>query len=388
MPAISLCSYTYNDARLLHGLLASVTRWTVQPDEIVLVDDGSKVSFTVSGEESAQLPLRCTRLPKNKGFRTAKHIGISAATGDIIVSVDCDSRLHPNFLACAVERLRDPTIGLMGGCSGLSLNKDILSTYLNIFGDLVYSACSGDVAFICGTAFALRREVWEKTGGFSGFSGRVCEDHYLCQTIKANGYRLFLDNRTHVLHARRLTRHAFCRRIWQWCGAAWLRELRPDRSLPEHFQRYFLNPILARCATIIQRFPQEYLYLELLQIASLAFDFCNSLSASGRIPSSSGETLRKILWGALSPYPKLHRLLKTDLMRAGAFSSEGMFKVGNTKNGPVAHSEWMSAFAFLDTFADAGLLQWLEDTGVRRIVEDEAVLDADYSAYAEGVCGM
>jgi len=47
------------------------------------------------------------------------------------------------------------------------------------------------------------------------------------------------------------------------------------------------------------------------------------------------------------------------------------------------YREWESVFAFLDAFADGGLLQWLEDTGTRLILDDEAALDADYSAYTE-----
>jgi len=303
MPRISLCSYTYNDARLLHGLLENVKTWTIQPDEIVLVDDGSKVPFTLSREEAATLPVRCIRLPENKGFRTAKHTCISAATGDIIVAVDCDSRLRPNFLECALEQLQDPSIGMMCGCAGTNLNKDILSSYLNVFGDIVYAEQPRDVDFISGVGFALRREVWEEVGGLSGYDGRACEDHYLCQAIKARGYRLRLDSRTHVFHARILTRHAFCQRIWKWCGDAWLRELRPESFLPVHFQTYFLNPILERCATIIQRFPQEWLYLELLQIAFLAASFCNSLGASGRISRHNDQAVQEVLRRKLLPYP-------------------------------------------------------------------------------------
>ena len=396
-PKISLCSYTYNDARLLRGLLESVATWTMQPDEVVLVDDGSTIPFVLRPEETAGLPARCIRLPENRGFTVAKHTCISAATGDIIVAVDCDSRLYPNFLECAAQQLSDPSIGMMSGCIGLTLSKDILSSYLNVFGDRVYAEEPKDMDFLCGAGFALRREVWEEVGGFGGYDGRTCEDHYLSHIIRERGYRLRLDSRTHVFHARRLTRHAFCQRIWKWCGEAWLRELRPGIPLPGHFQLWFLNPILERCATIIPRFPQEWLYLELLQIAFLASCFCNSLGTpdtlgapgasctSGRISFNSGRAMQEVLWQKLAPYPKLRALLKADLLRAG-LPPQGALPQGqdDPQNGLGLRREWEPVFAFLDTFAAGGILQWLEETGMRLILEDEARLDADYSTYAEG----
>jgi len=386
MSSISLCSYTYNDARLLHGLLESVKTWTVQPNEIVLVDDGSEVPFTLSCEEAATLPVRCIRLPENRGFRIAKHTCTSAATSDIIVAMDCDSRLHPNFLQCAVEQLSDASIGMMCGCTGIHLNKDILSSYLNVYSDdHRYSEHSVDVDFISGVAYALRREVWEEVGGLGGYDRRVLEDHYLSRIIKEHGYRLRLDSRTHVFHVRKLTRQAFCQRIWKWCGNAWLQELRPGSSLPEHFQTWFLNPILERCATIIPRFPQEWLYLELLQVAFFAASFCNSLGASGRISPRSAQALQEILWQKLLPYPKLRSLLKADLLRAGIPPQRApqAEEHGLEQEMDEAYREWESVFVFLDTFAGGGLLQWLEDTGIRLILEDEARLDADYSTYTE-----
>ena len=101
---------------------------------------------------------------------------------------------------------------------------------------------------------------------------------------------------------------------------------------------------------------------------------------SGRISPRSDRVWQEVLWQNLVPYPKLRSLLKADLLRKGippqgAFPEQGMDETTR---------EWASVCAFLDAFAEGGLLQGLEDTGIRRILEDEAALDADYSTYTEG----
>ena len=386
MPTVSLCSYTYNDARLLHGLLAHSASWTVQPDEIVLVDDGSDPPFALLDSET-RLPLRLIRLPENRGFRNAKHTGLSAAQGDILLSTDCDARLSPDFLACALEHLADQDNGLVSGCSGLNLGEDMLSRYLNVFGDKMYVKTTQTVDFINGGAFALRREVWEKIDGFNGFGGVSGEDHYLCQTLKAKGYALLLDSRIHVAYARVMTRQAFCRRIWTWCGQAWLHAARQDLSLPEYFAAFFLQPMLERCAIIARAFPHEYLYLELLQIFALAFAFCNSLVRGGRVPAQAGMLLLRGLENSLRPYPALRGLLKADLIKSGMLppvmehdpDPHGTHDAHRSRLATVC--DWESSLAFLKTLADTGMLSWLNNEGVPRVLADEAELKADFSTY-------
>ncbi|MBA4358601.1 MAG: glycosyl transferase, partial [Desulfovibrio sp.] len=94
-PRLSLCTYTYNDAGFIHDLLRQVPSWQVQPDEIVVVDDGSKQPFA----PRIPLPqLRVIRLDQNQGITRAKGAGLSAARGERIFSLDCDTRVAPDWL--------------------------------------------------------------------------------------------------------------------------------------------------------------------------------------------------------------------------------------------------------------------------------------------------
>lgn len=385
MQRVSLCSYTYNDGRLLHGLLEHVRDWDRQPDEIVLVDDGSAEPFALD-EREKQLPVRLIRFPANQGVVRAKHQGISAAAGDIVLSVDCDSRLSSDFLSRVTDLLRDPGIGLASGCSGMTPGKDLFSQYSNTFGDIRKPKKSGPVDFICGVAFALRKDVWNEVGGFSGHAGSLAEDHYLGAAVKARGYCLYMDTGVYAISARVLSRQAYCARFWKWCKDAWLKEAPAEMSLPEYYQAYFGTPMLRRCATVLQHFPLEFFYFELLQMCFIPLSLAGALGGQGRIPPGSAAGLWDAVRERLEPYPVLFRVLKADCLQSGALplpkeeGPEAAPRPGDTSRLATV-CDWSDFLASLDLFEEKGLFSWLDKEGVPRILEDAATVTADFSFY-------
>jgi glycosyltransferase involved in cell wall biosynthesis len=383
MGRVSLCSYTYDDGSILHGLLEHLPSWDRQPDEIVLFDDGSAEPFTLQKNE-LQLPVRLIRFPVNQGLVPTRHQCISAASGDIILALDCDSRISPDFLSRSVELLAEQDIGLVGGCSGITLGEDLFTQYSNVFGDIRKPEKSGPVDFICGAAFALRKEVWNEVGGFSGFTARLCEDHYLGSAIKAKGYKLYLDAGIYVKHARVLSRQAYCARFWKWCKDAWLNEAPPQMSLPEYYQTYFGTPTLRRCAEVIRHFPLEFFYFELLQICFIPLSLAAAMSAQGRVPLGSGTSLWRAIEKRLAPYPVLLHLLKADCLRSGALPLPRELPPPPGDNSRLATvCDWTDCLACLDLFAQRGLLDELNRDGVKRILEEEAKFSPDFSFYLE-----
>lgn len=238
MTTVSVCSFTYNDANLLHGFLADIAGWSSKPDEIVLVDDGSSVPFALLPEEEAMLPpVKLIRLHENKGFTIAKHTAISAAAGEVILSVDSDSRLSPGFLEACIEHLKDRSVGLVSGIYMAAVGYDLLSRYIRPqLTEVRDIHAPFETDFINGGAFALRREVWNETGGFSGHPESRGQDHYLCKSLKKLGYKLLLDPAHEVREARKLDRHALYRRTWAWCGESLAQKVTADETLPEHLQ--------------------------------------------------------------------------------------------------------------------------------------------------------
>jgi glycosyltransferase involved in cell wall biosynthesis len=101
--SISMIVTTYNWKEALAVVLASVTRQTRLPDEVIIADDGSRGD---TAEMLAQIahtfPVRLLHSwQEDSGFRVARsrNRAIAASAGDYLLLVDGDMVLHPDFVA-------------------------------------------------------------------------------------------------------------------------------------------------------------------------------------------------------------------------------------------------------------------------------------------------
>lgn len=107
---------TRNRAGDLEEMLESLTRQVRQPDEVLVVDNGSSDPTQAMLEKFRdRLPLRCQFLER-ADIPAARNLVIRSAAHDIISFIDDDCISEPDWLA-AVERgfLRADNIGIVGG---------------------------------------------------------------------------------------------------------------------------------------------------------------------------------------------------------------------------------------------------------------------------------
>lgn len=380
MARISLCSFTYNDAPLLHGLLAAVPAWPTRPDEIILVDDGSDEPFALTPEEQ-KLPVRLIRLPENQGFTRAKHAGLNAATGGVIVSLDCDVSLSGDFLGNAARILQDERVGLVGPNEKGATGEDIFSKYLDIYGLASSGDENNETGFVNGPALAIRRALWEEIGGYGGHKERRGSDQYLSRLLKSKGLKLRLDPDSHCKSARVLSRQAFCRRQWLWSGKVWLEGMNQGATLPGYIYPLLMQMRL-RCIEIASLHNPAWVYFELLQITHLCLEFCNALGPAGLLPAGAGEDLLRIINGRLAAYPALLRFFKADLLKTGALPlREARAPAPQNNSRRARECDWTAFAQVLDEFAQSSMLVYLEKIGIREIMDDEARIERDFSSY-------
>ncbi|MEO8609471.1 MAG: glycosyltransferase [Chloroflexota bacterium] len=113
---ISLIATVLNEGASIHRLMRSMAAQTRLPDEIVIVDGGSR-DDTVSIIESYadKLPLRMLVEP-GCNISAGRNRAIAAAHGDIIVSTDAGVELAPDwFEKLTRPLLDDASIGVVGG---------------------------------------------------------------------------------------------------------------------------------------------------------------------------------------------------------------------------------------------------------------------------------
>ncbi len=369
-PRLSLCTYTYNDAEFVHDLLAQVPSWQVQPDEIVVVDDGSKTPFV----PLAPLPqLRVVRLDPNQGITRAKGTGLSAARGAVILSMDCDTRIAPDWLTVNLPNLDRPGVALVGGSLRHASGADLVSRYLIAYGDNHNLHHAGEVEFIPGNAFLLRRSTWEEAGGFSEYAETNCQDHYLSNLLRARGFTLYSDAAAQAWQLRRISRSTLLRRVWKWChNAVKGQMLGDDRCVPYLFE-VAVKPMLERFGTSIETGEPLFLYVDLLYMAHSVLDCLDFGVQQGLTTDAVRCGFLRLLSRLFDGYPRLWAVFRADLAAAG--SPVLMPATGD-------EDAWLDFFLFSDLLRNSGLFDWLEREGVDQLRLEDRKGQYHFSSYA------
>lgn len=375
---LSLVTYTYNDAPLTLALLASVADWRTRPDEIVVVDDGSRVPFVLP-EDGGDAPVRTRliRLPENLGPAGAKSAGLDAARGDLILSLDCDIRLPAGWLERAVPLATRPEVGVAGCPIVAKAGHSVVDRYLARFGGHGFEGRGEEprpVEFVSGGVWLMRREVWERTGGFGDYRERTHEDHFFCRRAREAGLTLYMLGPEPAVQERRLNRRAMVKRHWLWLGdqeKGLVRE-KGDALIAMYS---FLEKMAARLEQALQAQEPVFLYLETLYMAYAFLDILTHARTLG-LDEPAPAACWAGLAAQLAEYPRLRAALRTDLTLLGA-KLEPPAEAAEEASGAV----WAEVFALYRPLAQAGFLRHLEERGVPLLLAEERALGSDFSFY-------
>jgi glycosyltransferase involved in cell wall biosynthesis len=169
---VSVIIVTHNPPpELLDAALNSVERQTLSPGEfeVIVVDNASSPPLSEAAFEHRTPRPRIVGEP-NVGILSARRAGIRAAAGELLVFVDDDNQISPDYLEQALRIARaNPKIGAFGGiCEPLfdrpiAKWKTALLPYLGIRdhgSDVITSKC-GDWGKWdpIGAGMAIRREI-------------------------------------------------------------------------------------------------------------------------------------------------------------------------------------------------------------------------------------
>lgn len=371
---IALSTYTYNDGELLRGLLDNERTWTVRPDLLHITDDGSTPPFV---PPAADPRINLTRLEPNRGFTTAKATGLERCGGELLLSVDCDMRLAPDWLALTVPHALRPEVGLVAGRVEGYAGRDAVSRFLNAFDRCAALDVTGEAEFVPGMVFLLRREVWRAVGGFAGHAKVFGEDHALCAALRRHGYRIFVESRAVGVQTRRLSRAALCRRSETWCAAALSRQMPCDDRLVPYLFEVAARPMLERFAAAADLGEPVFLYLDLLYLARLVSSLLAAAQAEGRLSPGLAAGFESRFFAMFAPYKKLSRLFRSDLAAMG-----GRWHPASGAEAARADA-WSDFFLFEDFLRKARFFEWMEKVGVATLLAEDAREACSHSRYAE-----
>jgi GT2 family glycosyltransferase len=124
---VSVIVVNRDGAALLPTLLDSLERQTRAPDEVIVVDNGSRDASRERVRERNGR-VRLVEVSRNRGAAEGRNLGTEAARGNVLVFVDNDSEADPAWIAEGLAALdRHPEWGAIGSLVYYDGNRELLN---------------------------------------------------------------------------------------------------------------------------------------------------------------------------------------------------------------------------------------------------------------------
>lgn len=132
----------------------------------------------------------------------ARNRGAKQAHGEILVFIDADCIADPNLLKMYAERFSDESVNVLsGGVDFERKNYWAIADNISAFHDYLISSSQGERQLLATINLAIRREVFENSGGFDErYPHPSGEDSDLSVRLRSQGYVLYFEPRAVVLH--------------------------------------------------------------------------------------------------------------------------------------------------------------------------------------------
>lgn len=213
-PFISIVIVTRNGLQHTMNCLESIDRFTSEPHETIVVDNGSTDGTLAFLEErlGRDPRFRVIANTTNRGFAAANNQGLALARGDILALMNNDVIATEGWLARLVAVLDEfPNVGIVGPCTNRASGPQVIETKygsadeLALFAREVARARAGvsvEARRLVAFCWALRRSLLERIGGFDErFQTGNCEDDDYCVRAAQAGYRARIATDAFVHHA-------------------------------------------------------------------------------------------------------------------------------------------------------------------------------------------
>lgn len=217
---LSVVMPAYNASSQLCSSLSALRKGERQPDELIVVDDGST-------DDTSQLAAEFGATVLNTGGRRGpgygRNLGAKHASGDILFFLDADVCVHPDTLTKVAEPFRrDAELqALIGSYDDNPACPRFLSLYRNLMHHYVHQSSAHEATTFWSGCGAVRRPAFLAMGGFDASYGRpAIEDIEFGYRLHAAKLRIALCPEIQVQHLK------------SWGVASMVRTDILDRGIP------------------------------------------------------------------------------------------------------------------------------------------------------------
>ncbi len=203
----------WNGSRWLDACLASLAGEVGPGVEVVVVDNQS-TDGSVNGLEERFPAVRVLRLETNTGFARGNNQGAAGATAKYLAFLNNDTEVEPGWIPALVSAAeRDAGAAVVTSRIVYMDRPDVIDSagdgYLRCGGAFkrahgqpaASAPGSGEVFGACGAGFLIRRDLFERIGGFDESFFMVYEDVDLSYRARLHGARVVYAADATVRHA-------------------------------------------------------------------------------------------------------------------------------------------------------------------------------------------
>jgi glycosyltransferase involved in cell wall biosynthesis len=268
---ISVVITVFNEEGSVSNLLNSLQFQTTKPDEIIIVDGGSR-DKTVEiirhfQKKNKRMKLLIEKCSRAKG----RNLGIDIARNKLVVLTDAGCIAHKNWLERIVEPFENKEVDMVAGfykMTGKTAFQKALSFFLGVL------PSQFDVNFLPSTrSVAIKKELWLKVGGFPEKLTDTAEDTmFNCKVVQSGANIARVKNAIVEWGMPRTLREAFNKMFYYAKGDAkskiWWH---PTKKLSSHNIRilFVLGRYVVGLIIVILAFMNPLLWLVLVLGLSL-----------------------------------------------------------------------------------------------------------------------
>ena len=245
---VSVYIPAYNVSEFLAKSIESLLAQTLRPDEILVIDDGSRDS---SVEIAARYPaVTVVRHATNKGLAAARNTAMHAARNELVASIDADCVADPSWLVEMVNCMADPALAGVGG----KLKEGVQRTTADRWRAVHMPQEWGDATihnprFLFGCNNVFRKSAVLGIGGYDERMRTNGEDTDLCFRLREKGWNFLYEPSARATHLRHDTTRSILDTYWRWwrfgvgaySNGAQLRAVF-GHAIFVHFRYNFLGP--------------------------------------------------------------------------------------------------------------------------------------------------
>ncbi|MDX2189426.1 MAG: glycosyltransferase [Bacteroidota bacterium] len=190
-PIVSIIIPCFNHGIFLDEAIESVCQIRDVKYEIIIVNDGSTDSFTLSKfKEFEQRGIEVLH-QQNKGLGAARNAGIYASKGKYILPLDSDNKIKPEYIYKSLPILENAIADIVYA-KPIFIGENIETRKFKTFAFDPFKMLEGNFVDACAV---FNKRIWDKTGGFDTnmpVQGNEDWDFWLT-SIAVNAKFYFLD---------------------------------------------------------------------------------------------------------------------------------------------------------------------------------------------------